>query len=72
MAYDWAPTTGVYAVDKATGRIGEVRRLFEGSAYLVPPGGGAEWAVRPDRLREPTAEEHERARVWTRPVGSRP
>lgn len=72
MAYDWAPTTGAYAVDTTNGRLGAVRRLLEGSAYLVQPGGGAEWAVRPDQLRKPTDEEHARALTWARPVGSRP
>lgn len=67
---NWAPSAGTYAVDTATGRIGEVRKLYEGSAYLVPPGGGAEWAVAPSILREPTREETRRAHVWTRPVGS--
>ncbi|GAA0599783.1 hypothetical protein GCM10010394_31590 [Streptomyces crystallinus] len=70
MADHWVPTTGTYAVDTTSGRIGEVRKLFEGSAYLVPPGGGAEWAVAPDKLRAPTNHEAFRARVWTRPVGS--
>ncbi|GCD42821.1 hypothetical protein GKJPGBOP_02495 [Streptomyces paromomycinus] len=72
MAYDWALTTGTYAVDTTRRRIGEVRRLLEGTAYLVPPGGGAEWEVGRDQLREPTDEERARARTWTRPVGSRP
>ncbi len=72
MANKWTPTAGTYAVDAADSRIGEVRRLRGGNAYLVPPGGGAEWTVRTDQLRRPTDEEHARARMWTRPVGSRP
>lgn len=51
-------------------RIGEVRELFEGSAYLVPPGGGAEWTVSPAVLRSPTDGETWQARVWTPSVGS--
>lgn len=69
-AGDWSPAVGTYAVDTAAGRMGEVRKLFEGSAYLVPPGGGAEWAVSPAALRSPTDKEAWKARVWTRPVGS--
>ncbi|GGP96002.1 hypothetical protein [Streptomyces melanogenes] len=64
----WTPTTGTYAVDTTSGRIGEVRKLFDGSAYLVPPGGGAEWAVPPDRLRQPTDAEEWQARIWTSPA----
>ncbi|MFD9562431.1 hypothetical protein [Streptomyces sp. NPDC059994] len=71
MSEKWTPTRGSYAVDTADNRIGEVRRLFKGSAYLVPPGGGVEWAVQPEALRRPTTAEVERARVWTTPVGSR-
>lgn len=67
---NWAPAVGTYAVDTTSGRIGEVRKLFEGSAYLVPPGGGAEWTVSPAVLRSPTDAETWRAQVWTRPVGS--
>lgn len=70
MADGWTPTLGSYAVDTADGRIGEVRRLCEGSVCLVPPGGGAEWAAPPSRLRRPTDVEVWQARVWTRPVGS--
>ncbi|MFI6050802.1 hypothetical protein ACIBCO_12025 [Streptomyces violascens] len=51
-------------------RIGEVRELFEGAAYLVPPGGGAEWTVAPAALRSPTDAEAWQARVWAHPVGS--
>ncbi|MEU5439086.1 hypothetical protein AB0G73_37950 [Streptomyces sp. NPDC020719] len=69
MADHWAPTTGTYAVDTTNGRIGEVRKLFESSAYLVPPGGGAEWTVAPSALRSPTDAETWRAQVWTHPVG---
>ncbi|WHM40252.1 hypothetical protein [Streptomyces sp. BPTC-684] len=65
---NWNPAMGSYAVDTADSRIGEVRRLFEGSVYLVPPGGGAEWAVPPDRLRQPTDAEVWQARVWTSPA----
>ncbi|WP_050512131.1 hypothetical protein [Streptomyces rimosus] len=71
MGYDWAPTTGTYAVDTTSDKIGEVRRLLEGAAYLAPPGGGREWAVRPDQLRKPTVEERARALTWTRPVAGR-
>ncbi|OKI09185.1 hypothetical protein A6A06_00160 [Streptomyces sp. CB02923] len=71
MAHDWAPATGTYAVDTTNGRLGEVRRLLEDAACLVPPGGGAEWTVSPHQLRKPTDEERARARTWTRPVGSR-
>lgn len=71
MTDNWAPTYGSYAVDTADGRIGEVVRLFEGSAYLVPPGGGIEWAVPPARLRPPNDAEVWQARVWTTPVGRR-
>lgn len=72
MTEQWTPTTGTYAVDTADNRIGEVRRLHEGSVYLVPPGGGIEWTAPPDRLRKPTEDETWQARVWTRPVGSLP
>ncbi|WP_406344778.1 hypothetical protein [Streptomyces sp. NBC_00648] len=65
---DWTPAVGTYAVDTTNGRIGAVRKLFEGSAYLVPPGGGAEWAVAPSVLRPPTDAEAWRAQVWTCPV----
>ncbi|MGP9020255.1 hypothetical protein ACT1U9_17870 [Streptomyces sp. BR1] len=62
---------GTYAVDTTSGRIGEVRKLFEGSAYLAPPGGGAEWTVNPADLRSPNDAEVWQAKVWTRPAGSR-
>lgn len=70
MADNWSPKMGSYPVDTADSRIGEVRRLFKGSVYLVPPGGGAEWATPPNRLRPPTDAEVWQARVWTRPVRS--
>ncbi|MBD0746722.1 hypothetical protein [Streptomyces sp. CBMA152] len=63
VAGDWSPTLGSYAVDKASGRTGEVRRLYQGSVFLVPPGGGAEWAVPPTGLRRPTRSEVHQARV---------
>ncbi|WP_251066107.1 hypothetical protein [Streptomyces sp. ISL-36] len=43
-------------------------RRYEGSVYLRPPGGGREWAVPPEELREPTPEEFDQARVLTTPV----
>lgn len=71
MADNWMPATGGYAVDMRGARIGEARRLVDGSVYLVPPGGGVEWAAPPSRLRPPTAAEVWQARVWTTPLGGR-
>ncbi|WP_229849172.1 hypothetical protein [Streptomyces melanogenes] len=48
-----------YKVDRS-GKIGKVVGSYLGSVYLRPPGGGLEWAVRPDTLRDPTPQE-----LWT-------
>lgn len=71
MDDDWTPTTGKHAVDTTNGRIGEVRRLFERAAYLVPPDGDREWAAPPGGLRRPTDTELSRALTWSLPVGQR-
>lgn len=63
----WAPLPTRYAVDDQ-GRIGRVQERYAGSVYLRPPGGGKEWAVAPESLRAPTADEIETIRVLTTPV----
>ncbi|MEU5436627.1 hypothetical protein AB0G73_25045 [Streptomyces sp. NPDC020719] len=45
-----------YKVD-SSGNVGEVVGSYLGSVYLRPPGGGVEWSVRPDLLRDPTPQE---------------
>ncbi|AVH95860.1 hypothetical protein C5L38_12890 [Streptomyces sp. WAC00288] len=67
MEEQWAPLPTRYAVDK-DGRIGRVQSRYLGSVYLRPPGGGKEWAVPPEELRRPTAEEMNRVRVFITPV----
>ncbi|WP_331446000.1 hypothetical protein [Streptomyces xanthochromogenes] len=61
-----------YAVDTANGdRIGVVQERFAGSVYLRPPGGGVEWATRPEALRPLSAVELGRAQVLNSPVKRR-
>ncbi|MFE9123021.1 hypothetical protein [Streptomyces sp. NPDC007172] len=60
---------GRYAVDRDTGRVGEIVGRYAGSVYLRPPGGGREWAVAPHRLRPPTELERRRAEIYGTPVG---
>lgn len=52
----------------AEGRIGRVTDIYAGHAYLRPPGGGREWRVLPETLRDPTDEELSRARLLGTPV----
>ncbi|MFC0847117.1 hypothetical protein ACFH04_25880 [Streptomyces noboritoensis] len=54
-----------YMIDRS-GKVGEVVGSYLGSVYLRPPGGGLEWSVRPDQVRDPTPQE-----LWTalRPTG---
>ncbi|MFI6471292.1 hypothetical protein ACIBL5_13730 [Streptomyces sp. NPDC050516] len=59
-----------YKVD-ASGRVGEVVGSYLGSVYLRPPGGGVEWSVRPDKLRDPTPQELGQALMYSTPVVSR-
>ncbi|WP_406507139.1 hypothetical protein [Streptomyces sp. NBC_00212] len=59
-----------YKVD-ASGRVGEVVGSYLGSVYLRPPGGGREWAVPPDKLRDPTPQELGQALMYSTPVVSR-
>ncbi|MET7756791.1 hypothetical protein ABZT27_19130 [Streptomyces sp. NPDC005389] len=63
----WQPAKSRYAVD-AEGRIGRIVDRYEGSIYLRPPGGGREWTAEPETLRQPTADEMAKARVFTTPV----
>jgi len=56
-----------YKVD-ASGKVGEVVGSYLGSVYLRPPGGGVEWSVRPDLLRDPTPQELGRALIHSTPV----
>ncbi|MER7909838.1 hypothetical protein [Streptomyces sp. NPDC096068] len=66
----WMPTAKRYAVDTGSSppRLGEVTRCHEGSVFLRPPGGGAEWAASPEKVRRPTDAEWARIRVVTTPV----
>lgn len=63
----WRPTKSRYAVDDE-GRIGRVQESYIGSVLLRPPGGGKEWSVAPESLRQPTADEMTQVRVFTTPV----
>ncbi|MFE5833366.1 hypothetical protein ACFQ67_09695 [Streptomyces sp. NPDC056488] len=67
---EWVPTVKGYAVDTSDGtpRLGRVTRCYEGSVYLHPPGGGAEWAASPEKVRRPTEAEWARIRLVTTPV----
>ncbi|MFC0847603.1 hypothetical protein ACFH04_28425 [Streptomyces noboritoensis] len=56
-----------YKVDPA-GRVGEVVGSCLGSVCLRPPGGGTEWSVRPDLLRDPTTQELRTALMYSTPV----
>ncbi|MFJ4869006.1 hypothetical protein [Streptomyces sp. NPDC088757] len=66
----WVPAVKSYAVDTSDGafRFGRVTRCHEGSVFLRPPGGGAEWAASPEKVRRPTDDEWARIRVVTTPV----
>ncbi|WP_432085654.1 MULTISPECIES: hypothetical protein [unclassified Streptomyces] len=66
----WKPTAKCYAVDTGSSppRLGRVTRRYEGSVYLHPPGGGAEWAASPEKVRRPTEAEWARIRLVTTPV----
>lgn len=58
-----------YAVETANNdRIGVVEGRCEGSVFLRPPGGGAQWATAPAALRPARPEELVRARVLSIPV----
>ncbi|MFJ2403878.1 hypothetical protein ACIOUE_21535 [Streptomyces xanthochromogenes] len=59
-----------YKVD-ASGKLGEVVGTGPGSVCLRPPGGGREWTVPPDALRDPTPSELERALILSTPVVTR-
>lgn len=63
------PSLRSYEVDTADSRSEEVRRLLGDSVYLVPTEGGAEWAVLPHPLRQPTLPEVRQVRVWSTPTG---
>ncbi|MEF9881568.1 hypothetical protein [Streptomyces sp. P9-A4] len=63
----WQPAKSRYAVD-GDGRIGRIVDRDEGSVYLRPPGGGREWTVAPETLRQPTSDEMTQVRVFTTPV----
>ncbi len=59
-----------YVKDSANGdRIGVVQERFAGSVYLRPPGGGVEWATRPEALRHLSEAELVQARVLNTPSG---
>ncbi len=65
-------SSGRYAVDTRTNRIGE-RMGSEGPyVQLRPVGGGREWDCPPGKLREPTEDELKKVRVLGSPVGRRP
>ncbi|WP_344030433.1 hypothetical protein [Streptomyces luteireticuli] len=65
-------SSGRYAVDTRTNRLGE-RMGSEGPhVQLRPVGGGREWDCPPDKLREPTEAELKTARTLGSPVGKRP
>ncbi|RSS44242.1 hypothetical protein [Streptomyces sp. WAC08241] len=66
----WVPTAKSYAVDTSGGasRFGKVTRCSEESVFLRPPGGGAEWAALPEKVRRPTDAEWAQIRVVTTPV----
>ncbi|AVH95884.1 MULTISPECIES: hypothetical protein [Streptomyces] len=66
----WVPNEKSYVVDTSGGtlRFGRVTRRCEGSVFLRPPGGGAEWAASPERVRRPTDAEWAQIRVVTTPV----
>ncbi|GGP84446.1 hypothetical protein [Streptomyces melanogenes] len=57
-----------YMIDRS-GKVGEVVGSYLGSVYLRPPGGGLEWSVRPDTLRDPTPQELGAALRPMGPVG---
>ncbi|MBX7470214.1 hypothetical protein [Streptomyces sp. NPDC002221] len=65
------PAHGTHYKVDASGRIGEVVGSRPGSVCLRPPGGGREWAVPPDALRDPNPSELERALILSTPVVTR-
>ncbi|MFF4738302.1 hypothetical protein ACFY2W_20820 [Streptomyces sp. NPDC001262] len=64
-------SSGRYAVDTRTNKLGE-RMGSEGPyVQLRPVGGGREWDCPPDELREATEDELKKAAVLGTPVGGR-
>ncbi|WP_369147112.1 hypothetical protein [Streptomyces sp. R44] len=64
---EWAPLPTRYAVD-SHGRIGCIRERYAGVVYLRPPGGGREWTVPSQFLRQPTEEEMAQVRALVTPA----
>ncbi|WP_409471283.1 hypothetical protein [Streptomyces sp. HC307] len=68
------PEVGTLAVDTRNDRLGEVMGAEGSYVQLRPPGGGIEWDVPPQALREATTSDELRAKVrevnasrrWTR------
>ncbi|WP_255308083.1 hypothetical protein [Streptomyces marincola] len=57
------PDVGTMAHDAVRDRIGRVVAHFHGAVWLRPPGGGTEWAARPEDLTPLPVSASLRARV---------
>lgn len=57
------PDVGTLMMDTAREVVGEFQGDVRGRLYLRPIGGGREWEVSPEYVREATDEERMRARV---------
>jgi len=51
------PTVGTLLMDTARDVVGEFQGVVGGRFHLRPVGGGREWAVTPEFIREPTTSE---------------
>lgn len=51
------PAVGTVMVDTVRDRVGEFQGESRGRFYLRPVGGGIEWDVSPEYVREPTQGE---------------
>lgn len=51
------PAVGTLLMDTARDVVGEFQGVAGGRFHLRPVGGGREWAVTPDYIREPTQGE---------------
>lgn len=57
------PSVGTIVMDMARDDVGEFRGSDAGKFYLRPVGGGREWSVSPEYVREATDEERLQARL---------
>ncbi|MFJ4768515.1 hypothetical protein ACIP88_05265 [Streptomyces uncialis] len=57
------PTRGDVVVDTARRRMGQVMAELHGRIHLRPLGGGREWTVDPDHVRQATEAEILAAKV---------